>query len=163
MCEKIELEEQSSLVEDLAHIPTESKDKQVRQYLQSLPVTTSTSVGNIAFHPQASQAPVLTTTSTPKSTTCGLRASAPSFPTGAVTQIVYAGHYLEHHPILTTNVRKCASFSKNGATQTSLSPQANIVPKQSIKIPHYNHHKTKKPTEFHSPSPTIHKTLKSKI
>ena len=96
VCEKIELEEQSSLVEDLAHIPSESKGEQVRQYLQSLPVTASTSVGNTAVHPQASQAPVLTTTSTPKSTTCGLRASAPSFPTRAVTQTVYAGHYLEH-------------------------------------------------------------------
>ena len=90
------MEEQSSLVEDLPHIFSESKGEQVRQYLQSLPVTTSTSVGNTAVHPQASQAPVLTTTSTPKSTTCGLRASAPSFPTGAVTQTVYAGHYLEH-------------------------------------------------------------------
>ena len=82
--EEIELEEQSSLVEDLAYIPFESKGEQVRQYLQSLPVTASTSVGNTAVHPQASQAPVLTTTSTPKSSTCGLQASAPSFPTGAV-------------------------------------------------------------------------------
>ena len=96
VCEKIELEEQSSLVQDLAHIPSESKGDQVRQYLQSLQVTTSTSVGKTAVHPQASQAPVLTTTSTPTSTTCVLRASAPSFPTGAVTQTVYAGHYLEH-------------------------------------------------------------------
>ena len=87
--------EQSSLVDDLAHIPSESKGEQVRQYLQSLPVTTSTSVGDTAVHSQASQAPVLTTTST-QSTTCGLRASAPSFPTGAVTQTVYAGHCLEH-------------------------------------------------------------------
>ena len=62
---------------------------EVRLYLQSLPVTTSTSVGNTAVHPEASQAPVL-------STKCGLRASAPSFPTGAVTQTVYADHYLEH-------------------------------------------------------------------
>ena len=60
------------------------------------------------------------------------------------------------------DVRKCASFSKNGATQTPLSPQANIVPKKSIEIPPYNNHRTKKPTEFHSPSPTIHKTLQSK-
>ena len=88
MCEKIELEEQSSLEEDLTHIPSKSKDEQVRQYLQSLPVTTSTSVGNTAVHPQASQAPVLTTTSTSKSTTCGLRALAHSFPTEAVTQTV---------------------------------------------------------------------------
>ena len=51
MCEKIELEEQSSLVEDLAHIPSESKDEQVRQYLQSLPVTTNTSVSNTTVHP----------------------------------------------------------------------------------------------------------------
>ena len=96
VCEKIELEEQSSLVEDLAHIPSESKGEQVTQYLQSLPVTTGTSVGNTAVHPQASQAPVLNTPSTPKSTTCDLRASAPSFPTRAVTQTVYAGHYLAH-------------------------------------------------------------------
>ena len=59
--------------------------------------------------------------------------------------------------------RLCINVSKNGATQTPLSPQANIVPKNSIEIPHYNHHKTKKPTEFHSPSPTIHKTLQSKM
>ena len=101
VCEKIELEEQLflaelSLVEELAHIPSESKGQQVRQYLQSLPVTTSTSMGNIEVYSQASQAPVLTTTSTPRSTTCVFRASAPSFPTGAVTQTVNAGHYLEH-------------------------------------------------------------------
>ena len=54
-------------------------------------------------------------------------------------------------------------FFKIGATQTPLSPQANIVPKKLIAIPHYNHHKTKKPTEFHSPLPTIHKTLQSKM
>ena len=93
MCKEIELEEQSSHVEDLAQIPTESKGGRVRQYL---PVTADTSVGNTAVYLQASQAPVLTTTSTPKSTTCSLQASAPSFPPGAVTQTVYAGHFLEH-------------------------------------------------------------------
>ena len=49
------------------------------------------------------------------------------------------------------------------ATLTPLSPQANVVPKKSIAIPHYKRHRTKTPTKFHSPSPTMHKTLQSKM
>ena len=90
MCKEIELEEQSSHVDDLSQIPSESKGVRGRQYLESLPVTTGTSVGNTAVHLQSFQAPVLTTTYTPKSTACSLRASAPSFPPAAVTQTVYA-------------------------------------------------------------------------
>ena len=56
----------------------------------------------------------------------------------------------------------CQCF-KNVATLTPLSLQANIVPKKSIEKPHYKRHRTKKPTEFHSPTPTIHKTLQSKM
>ena len=68
----------------------------MRQYLESQAVTTATSVDNTVIPPEASQAPVLTTTSTPKSTTCSLLASAPSFPPGVVTQTVYAGHCFEN-------------------------------------------------------------------
>ena len=93
---EVELEEQSSHVEELAQIPSESKGERVRQYLESLAVTTATSVDNTVIPPEASQAPVLTTTSTPKSTTCSLRASAPSFPPGVITQTVYAGHCFEN-------------------------------------------------------------------
>lgn len=96
MYKEIELEEQSSHVEELAQIPTESKGERVRQYLESQAVTIATSVDNTVIPPEASQAPVLTTTSTPKSTTCSLRASAPSFPPGVVTQTVYAGHCFEN-------------------------------------------------------------------
>ena len=54
-------------------------------------------------------------------------------------------------PTLTTNARKCASFSKKkNATQ------ANMAPKKSTERPHYKQHRTKKPTEFYSPSPTMH-------
>ena len=37
----------------------------------------------------------MTTTSTPKTTTCGLRASAPSFSPGAVTQSVFTVRHFE--------------------------------------------------------------------
>ena len=66
-------------------------------------------------------------------------------------------------PTSTANERKCASFSRNVATLTPLCLQANIVPKKSIEKPHYKRHRTKKPTEFHLPTPTIHKTLQSKM
>ena len=55
------------------------------------------------------------------------------------------------------------SFSKKRGYPDSLSPQANNVPKKSIEKPHYKRHRTKKPTESHSPSSTIHKTLQSKM
>ena len=61
------------------------------------------------------------------------------------------------------NARKCASFSKNAATLTPLSPQANTAPKKSTERPHYKLHRTKKPTEFHSHLPTTHKTSQSKM
>ena len=54
MCKEIELDDQSSHVEDLARIPTESKGERVRQYLESLAVTTASNVGNTVIHPQAS-------------------------------------------------------------------------------------------------------------
>ena len=41
------------------------------------------------------------------------------------------------------------SFSKNVATLTPLSPQANIVPKKSIEKLQHKRYRKKKPTEFH--------------
>ena len=46
---------------------------------------------------------------------------------------------------------------------TLLLTQANIAPKKLTEKPHYKRHRTKKPKKFHSPSPTIHKTLQSKM
>ena len=57
---------------------------------------TGTSVRNTEVHVQASLAPVLSSTSTPKPTLCGLRVSTPSFPSQAVTQTTYAGQCFEH-------------------------------------------------------------------
>ena len=57
---------------------------------------------------------------------------------------------------------KMCQFFKNAATLTPLQPQANIAPKKSTEIPHYKLHRAKKPTEFHSLLPTIHKTLQWK-
>ena len=55
------------------------------------------------------------------------------------------------------------NYHKTWLPGTPLSPLANIVPKKAIEKPHHKRHRTKKPTEFHSPSPTIHKTLQSKM
>ena len=55
--------------------------------------------------------------------------------------------------------KEMSQFFKNVAALTLLSPQAGIVPKKSIKKPHYKRHKAKKPTEFHSPSPTVPQNL----
>ena len=67
-------------------------------------------------------------------------------------------------PTLRTNARKCASFSKNATTLTPLKPQANMAPKKSTERPQYKHHTENEETNrFHSPSPTIHKTLQSKM
>ena len=41
--------------------------------------------------------------------------------------------------------------------------QANTAPKKSTEGPHYKLQRRKKPTEFHSSLPTIHKTLQSKM
>ena len=57
---------------------------------------TGISVRNTEVHVQASLAPVLSSTSTPKPTPCGLRVSTPSFPSQAVTQTTYAGQCFEH-------------------------------------------------------------------
>ena len=62
-----------------------------------------------------------------------------------------------------TTARKCASFSKKAGTLTSLSPQADIAPRNQPRNHTKNVTEQKKPTEFHSLSPTIHKTLKSKM
>ena len=95
-CEGIEKEQTPSIEEDLANLPSESKSEGVKRFLQSLPVTSSNSVASTSVRLQVSSAPVLTTTSTPKSTTCSLRASAPSFSAGAVTQSVFTVRHFEH-------------------------------------------------------------------
>ena len=96
VCQEIEKEQTPSLEEDLANLPSESKGEGVKRFLQSLPVSTSTSLANTSAQFQVPLAPVLTTTSTPKSTTYSLRASAPSFSPGAVTQSVFTVRHLEH-------------------------------------------------------------------
>ena len=93
VCEGIEKEQTPSIEEDLANLPSESKGERVKRFLQSLPVTSSNSVASTSVQLQVSSAPVLTTTSTPKSTTCSLWASAPSFSPGAVTQSVFTIRY----------------------------------------------------------------------
>ena len=49
----------------------------------------------------------------------------------------FDGAFVVTTPALTTNARKCGSFSKNGATLTLLLPQANIAPKKLTEKPHY--------------------------
>ena len=61
------------------------------------------------------------------------------------------------------NKRENVPVFKKAATLTRLKPQANTAPKKSTERPHYKLHRTEKPTEYHSPLPTIHKTLQSKI
>ena len=68
----------------------------MERFLQSLPVSTSTSLVSTSVQFRVPLAPVLTTTYTPKSTTYGLRASAPSFSPGAVTQSEFTVRHFEH-------------------------------------------------------------------
>ena len=96
VCQEIEKEQTPSLEEDLANLPSERKGEGVQRFLQSLPVSTSTSVANTSAQFQVPLAPVLTTTSTPKSTTYSVRSSAPSFSPGAVTQSVFTVRHFEH-------------------------------------------------------------------
>jgi len=76
--EEIEKEQTPSLEDDLANLPSEGKGEGVRRFLQSLPVTTSTSKASTSAQLQVSQTPALTTTSTPKSMSSSLHATAPS-------------------------------------------------------------------------------------
>ena len=58
-------------------------------------------------------------------------------------------------------MNECFSFHlfiPGSAVSTS-----NIVSKKSTEKPHYRCHRTKKPTKFHLPSSTIHKSLPSKM
>ena len=96
VCQEIEKEQTPSLEEDLANLPSESKGEGVQRFLQSLPVSTSTSLANTSAQFQVPLVPVLTTTSTPKSTTYSLRSSAPSFSPGAVTQSVFTVRHFKH-------------------------------------------------------------------
>ena len=59
-------------------------------------------------------------------------------------------------PTLTESARKCASFSKNLATLTPLSPQANIVPKK-----YRSRNRTSKVTERRNQRNSIHHHLPS--
>ena len=94
--EEIEKEQMPSLEDDLANLPSEGKGEGVRRFLQSLPVTTSTSEVSTSVQLQVSQTPALTTTSTPKSTSSSLHATAPSFSPGAVTQSVFTVRHFDH-------------------------------------------------------------------
>ena len=67
----------------------------MKRFLQSLPVPASTSVAYTQVQSQVSLAPVLTTTSTPKSAMSSLRASAPSFSSAAVIQSIFTVHHFE--------------------------------------------------------------------
>ena len=85
-----------SLEDDLANLPSEGKGEGVKRFLQSLPVTTSTSEASTSVQLQVSQTPPFTTTSTPKSTSSSLHATAPSFSPGAVTQSVFTVRHFDH-------------------------------------------------------------------
>ena len=103
VCQEVEKEQTPSLEEDLAHcIPSESKGEGVERFLQSLPVSTSTSLANASVQFQVPLAPVLSTTSTPKCTTHSLRASASSFSPSAVTKSVFTVRHFEHGHGLST-------------------------------------------------------------
>ena len=68
----------------------------MKRFLQSLSVTTRTSETNTSVQSQVhvSPTPVLTTSSTRKTTTCSLRASSPSFSPGTVAQsVITARHF----------------------------------------------------------------------
>ena len=100
VCKETNNEQTPSLEEDLVSLPSESKGEGVKRFLQSLTVTTRANETNTSVQSQVhvSQAPVLTTTFTPKTTTCrlrALRASAPSFLPGAVTQSVFTVRHFE--------------------------------------------------------------------
>ena len=68
----------------------------MRRFLQSLPVTTSTSEASTSVQLQVSQTPPLATMSTPKSTSSSLHVTAPSFSPGAVTQSVFTVRHFDH-------------------------------------------------------------------
>ena len=94
--EEIEKELTPSLEDDLACLPSEGKGEGVKRFLQSLPVTTSTSEASTSVQLQVSQTPALTITPTPKSTSNNLRVTAPSFSPGAVTQSVFTVRHFDH-------------------------------------------------------------------
>ncbi|CAH3034322.1 unnamed protein product, partial [Porites lobata] len=97
VCKEIDNEQTPSLEEDLGNLPSDSKGEGVKRFLQSLTVTTRANETNTSVQSKVhvSKTPVLTTTSTPKSTTCGSQASAPSFLPGAVTQSVFTVRHFE--------------------------------------------------------------------
>ena len=68
----------------------------MERFLQSLPVTTSTSEASTSVQLQVPQTLALTTTYTPKSTSSSLHATAPSFSPGAVTQSVFTIRHFDH-------------------------------------------------------------------
>ena len=94
--EENEKEQTPSLEDDLASLPYEGKGEGVRRFPQSLPVTTSTGEASTSVQLQVSQTPALTTTSTPKSTSSSLHATAPSFSPVAVTQSVLTVRHFDH-------------------------------------------------------------------
>ena len=83
----------------------------MKRFLQSLPVTISTSVANTSVQSQVSVAPVLTTTSTPirPRHNYSLRASAPSFSSGAATQSVFTVCHFEHGLGLSSQIKAPSS------------------------------------------------------
>ena len=124
VCKEIEKEQIPSLEEDdLASLPSESKGDGVKRFLQSLPVSTSTSVAYSSAQSQVSLAPALTTTSTPKSPTCSLRVAAPSFSPAAVTQSVFTVRHFEHGLGLPTQGEVLSSQT---VTPTRIDPPVTI-------------------------------------
>ena len=97
VCKEIDNEQTTSLEENLVSLPSESKGEEVKRFLQSLTVTTHANETDTSVQSQVqvAQTPVLTTTSTPKTTTCGLQASAPSFSPRAITQSVFTVRHFE--------------------------------------------------------------------
>ena len=130
VCKEIDNEQTPSLEEYLVNLPSESKGEGVKRFLQSLTVTTCANETNTSVQSQVhvSQTPVLTTTFTPKTTTCGLRASGPSFLPGAVTQSVFTVRHFE--PELALPIQTEAA-----CTQAFSSPKTDPVVTNSISGP----------------------------
>ena len=95
----------------------------MKRFLQSLPVSTSTSVAYTSAQSQVSLAPALTTTSTPKSPTCSLRVAAPSLSPAAVTQSVFTVRHFEHGLGLPTQGEVLSSQT---VTPTRIDPPVTI-------------------------------------
>ena len=116
----------------MVNLPYEGKGEGVRRFLQFLPVTTSTSGASTSVQLQVSKTPALTTTSTPKSMSSSLHATAPSFSPRAATQSVFTVHHFDHGHNLPTpgevpSYEKVTSMRINPPVTSSFSGPSPIM------------------------------------